>query len=97
MLITNNFEGHAAKLLSNLPVQQKLQLVTEMRDSIEIVHTSEYGNFLKCLFPAFCKLLSEGQPQFTEARPPAPLAAPWHPAAPGTPAAPGILWLTLPC
>ena len=37
-----------------------------MRDSIEIVHTSEYGNFLKHLFPAFHKLLAEGEPRFTE-------------------------------
>ena len=47
-------------------VAQRQQLVTEMRDSIEIVHTSEYGNFLKHLFPAFHKLLSEGRPQFSE-------------------------------
>ena len=45
---------------------QRQTLVTEMRDSIEIVHTSEYGNFLRHLFPAFCKLLREGRPQFTE-------------------------------
>ena len=47
-------------------VHQRQVLVTETRDSIEIVHTSEYGNFLKHLFPAFCKLLTEGRPQFTE-------------------------------
>ena len=43
-------------------MQQRQQLVTEMRDSIEIVHTSEYGNFLKYLFPAFHKLLVDGKP-----------------------------------
>ena len=47
-------------------VQQRQLLVTETRDSIEIVHTSEYVNFLRHLFPAFCKLLAEGRPQFTE-------------------------------
>lgn len=47
-------------------VEERQRLVTEMRDSIEIVHTSEYSNFLKHLFPAFFKLLSEGKPQFTE-------------------------------
>ena len=67
MLITNNFEAHARKLLSpEHSATQKQQLVTEIRDSIEIVHTSEYGNFLRHLFPAFYRLLSEGQPQFTE-------------------------------
>jgi hypothetical protein len=65
-MITGNFQAHAAKLLSDIPVQQRQQLVTEMRDSIEIVHTSEYGNFLRHLFPAFHKLLVEGKPQFTE-------------------------------
>ena len=44
MLITGNFDAHARKLVdTNLPVAQRLALVTEMRDSIEIVHTSEYG------------------------------------------------------
>ena len=69
MLITGNFEAHALKLVSpDITLQQRQTLVTEMRDSIEIVHTSEYGNFLKHLFPAFYKLLSEGKPQFTEVR-----------------------------
>jgi transformation/transcription domain-associated protein len=67
MLITNNFESHARKLLSpELSLAQKQQIVTEMRDSIEIVHTSEYPHFLRHLYPAFYRLLSEGQPQFTE-------------------------------
>ena len=62
MLITGNFEAHALKLVSpDITLQQRQTLVTEMRDSIEIVHTSEYGNFLKHLFPAFYKLLSEGK------------------------------------
>lgn len=66
-MITSNFAQHAAKLMSaDISVQQRQQLVTEMRDSIEIVHTSEYGNFLKHLFPAFHKLLVDGRPQFTE-------------------------------
>jgi len=78
MLITNNFEGHARKLVSpELSLAQKQQLVTEMRDSIEIVHTSEYGNFLRHLFPAFYHLLSEGQPQFTEVRAPTLARAAW--------------------
>lgn len=84
MLITNNFESHARKLLSpELSLAQKQQLVTEMRDSIEIVHTSEYGNFLRHLFPAFYRLLSEGQPQFTEVR--AGAEAPGRPVASSLP------------
>ena len=44
MLITGNFDAHARKLVDpQLPVAQRAALVTEMRDSIEIVHTSEYG------------------------------------------------------
>ena len=83
MLITGNFEAHALKLVSpDITLQQRQTLVTEMRDSIEIVHTSEYGNFLKHLFPAFYKLLSEGKPQFTEVRarapPPSPPPSPSH-------------------
>ena len=66
MLITNNFEAHATRLLRAENLQQRQQLVMEMRDSIEIVHTAEYGNFLRHLFPAFYQLLSEGTPQFSE-------------------------------
>jgi len=66
MLITGNFEAHAKTLLSDITVAQRQSLVTEMRDSIEIVHTSEYSNFLRHLFPAFHKILSEGCAQFTE-------------------------------
>ena len=41
-------------------------LVTQIREAIEIAHTSEYGNFLRCLFPVFTKALREGVPQFRE-------------------------------
>ena len=41
-MITGNFAAHAEKLMSpNITVQQRQQLVTEMRDSIEIVHSYE--------------------------------------------------------
>lgn len=46
--------------------QQKLQLATEIRDNIEIVHTSEYVNFLTHLFPVFYNILRQGQPQFND-------------------------------
>lgn len=38
-------------------------LATELRDSIEIVQTSEYGNFLLASFKAFSHVLSETQPK----------------------------------
>jgi transformation/transcription domain-associated protein len=75
MILNNNFAEHARKLLDpSLPVSAKQQLVTEMRDSIEIVHTSEYGNFLTNLFPAFHQMLANTKPQFSEARLPPDLA-----------------------
>lgn len=45
---------------------EKLQLATELRDSIEIVHTSEYLNFLKAFFPAFRRVLAGTKPQFKD-------------------------------
>lgn len=48
--------------------QDRLKLVTEVKDNIEIVHTQEYETFLKYLFPAFRKVLEEltSPPRFTE-------------------------------
>jgi hypothetical protein len=47
-------------------LKTKLQLATEVKDSIEIVHTAEYSNFLKLYLPHFSRLLSEVPPQKTE-------------------------------
>ena len=67
MILNNNFAEHAVKLRSpTISVQAKQQLVTELRDSIEIVHTSEYANFLQHLFPAFHAMLADGRPCFAE-------------------------------
>lgn len=42
-------------------------MVMEVRDSLEIAHTSEYLNFLKCYFHAFKLILTEiTTPQLTE-------------------------------
>jgi hypothetical protein len=38
-------------------------VVSEIKDSLEIVHTVEYDNFLKFYFPAFKQLLKEIPPQ----------------------------------
>ena len=39
--------------------EKRLRTATEIRDSIEIVHTSEYANFLKAFFPVFNKILHQ--------------------------------------
>lgn len=48
-------------------MQNRLILATEVRDSIEIVHTSEYLNFLKSYFRVFSALLTQiTKPQATD-------------------------------
>ena len=37
---------------------ERLEIVTSVRDGIEIVHTSQYANFLKSFFPAFKDVLT---------------------------------------
>jgi transformation/transcription domain-associated protein len=47
--------------------QTLLDLVKEVRERIEIVHSSEYRNFLECYFPAFEALLAVNvTPQFEQ-------------------------------
>eukprot|EP00897_Mesotaenium_endlicherianum_P005503 jgi/Mesen1/4981/ME000248S04265 len=46
---------------------QRHQLATEVRDSIEIAHTSEYQNFLKSYFRVFWQVLTQiTKPQLTD-------------------------------
>ena len=47
-------------------VKSRLALVSEVRDSIEIVHTSEYCNFLSSYFKPFQAILETTQPQDQE-------------------------------
>ncbi|XP_068646622.1 uncharacterized protein [Aristolochia californica] len=55
-----NFEQHARRLVApDLSMQDRLQLAMEVRDSLEIAHTSEYLNFLKCYFRAFSLILTQ--------------------------------------
>lgn len=63
-----NYEQHAQRLVEpDLPVQVRLQMAMEVRDSLEIAHTSEYLNFLKCYFRAFSAILGQlTTPQTTE-------------------------------
>jgi len=62
-----NFEQTALKFIdSEKDVNLRLQLVTEIKDNIEIVHSPEYKNFLHHLFPVFYNILRQTQPQFTD-------------------------------
>lgn len=68
MIPVSNFDQHARKFLEpDLSMQNRYQLATEVRDSIEIVHTSEYLNFLKSYFRVFSTLLTQlTKPQTTD-------------------------------
>ncbi|GAB4848475.1 hypothetical protein Ancab_003180 [Ancistrocladus abbreviatus] len=63
-----NFEQHSRHLIEpDLPIQTRLQMAMEVRDSLEIAHTAEYLNFLKCYFRAFSVILLQiTKPQFTD-------------------------------
>ena len=48
-------------------MQNRYQLATEVRDSLDIVHSSEYLNFLKSYFRVFSSiLLQHTKPQGTD-------------------------------
>lgn len=48
-------------------IQTRLQMAMEVKDSLEITHTGEYLNFLKCYFRAFSVILyNVTKPQFTD-------------------------------
>ncbi|KAJ0907922.1 putative non-specific serine/threonine protein kinase [Helianthus annuus] len=63
-----NFEQHSRHLMEpDLPIQSRLQMAMEVRDSLEITHTGEYLNFLKCYFRPFSGILYHiTKPQFTD-------------------------------
>ncbi|XP_052189635.1 uncharacterized protein LOC127799546 [Diospyros lotus] len=63
-----NFEQHSRYLIEpDLPIQGRLQMVMEVRDSLEITHKGEYLNFLKCYFRAFSAILYQiTKPQFVD-------------------------------
>lgn len=53
--------------LCGAAIQTRLQMAMEVRDSLEITHTGEYLNFLKCYFRAFSVILYHiTKPQFTD-------------------------------
>ena len=50
----------AKKLISkDASIEQVRKIVTDLRERIEIVHTQEYSNFLRHLFPAFKYILEK--------------------------------------
>ncbi|KAF2290854.1 hypothetical protein GH714_015837 [Hevea brasiliensis] len=63
-----NFEQHSSHLAElDLPIQTRLQMTMEVRDGLEIAHTAEYLNFLKCYFQAFSVILLQiTKPQFID-------------------------------
>ncbi|GMH24561.1 hypothetical protein Nepgr_026404 [Nepenthes gracilis] len=63
-----NFEQHSRHLIEpDIPIQKRLAMAMEVRDSLEIGHTAEYLNFLKCYFRAFSVILLQiTKPQFTD-------------------------------
>ncbi|CAL0331914.1 unnamed protein product [Lupinus luteus] len=63
-----NFEQHSRHLVEpDLSIQGRLEMVMEVRDSLEIAHTAEYLNFLKCYFRAFSGILLQiTKPQFVD-------------------------------
>jgi len=65
---SGNMEQHSQRLLEpDLPVQVRLQLAMEVRDSLEMTHTPDYLNFLRCYFRAFSAILTAyTKPQATE-------------------------------
>ncbi|KAJ6398339.1 hypothetical protein OIU77_019191 [Salix suchowensis] len=63
-----NFEQHSRLLVEpDIPIQTRLNMAMEVRDSLEIAHTAEYLNFLKCYFPASSIILLQiTKPQFVD-------------------------------
>ncbi|XP_057469291.1 transcription-associated protein 1-like [Actinidia eriantha] len=63
-----NLEQHSHHLIEpDLPIQARLQMAMEVRDSLEVTHTGEYLNFLRFYFRAFSMILNKiTKPQFVD-------------------------------
>ncbi|BDA47386.1 probable transcription-associated protein 1 [Coccomyxa sp. Obi] len=67
MLSSSDFEGLAQALQApDAGVEQQLARVTEIRESIELVHTQEYGIFLRHFMVPFLNLLQTVPPSFKD-------------------------------
>lgn len=61
VLLVNTVYGN--RLLDpSIDFKVKLAIVTELRDSIEVVHSAEYMKFLSFILPAFLNILRTIQP-----------------------------------
>lgn len=71
--ILNNINGIyiIANFTTNTLIDHTLvlKLLTTVRDSIEVVHTAEYGNFLAAFFPTFAHIITKTDPQNTKDTP----------------------------
>ena len=55
----SDFETNAGRLMDkSATTSERLEVATAVKDGIEIVHSNEYGNFLKSYFPAFKDVLT---------------------------------------
>ena len=61
-LESNPLRAHESPSVRTAPLLRCARCA-EIRDKIEIVHTSEYGNFLTRMVPVFLKVIKTGQPQ----------------------------------
>ncbi|XP_047320592.1 transformation/transcription domain-associated protein-like [Impatiens glandulifera] len=53
-----NMDQHSRRIVEpDIPIQARLQMATEVRDSLEITHSGEYLYFLKCYFTAFSDIM----------------------------------------
>ena len=49
------------------PLEELLKVVSDLRERLEIVHSSEYTHFLHHMFPAFLHLIvTRTKPQFVD-------------------------------
>jgi hypothetical protein len=70
-----NFDSLGSRLLdasvgtnNSLGLKDKSQIVDQIRNSIEIVHSQEYSKFLASVFPSLCYVLQNIPPQFHQDR-----------------------------
>ena len=45
--------------INDIDAKDRLKIVVEIRDNIEVIHTSEYHSFLQYLMPIFIHLLEK--------------------------------------
>lgn len=68
MLTADRFMEHCSQLVDpSIPPETRKDLATEVRDSIELVHSQEYASFLANFLPAFKVVLTQlTRPQYAD-------------------------------